>query len=853
VLAGDGAPMRGTSDTAPSIGEAGLLKVALDSMPYGFSIWDEDRRLVLFNWHYLEMYRFDPAILVRGTTLREVCAITVGLGNHPDISAEDLFAAYGKRLDATRAAAPEPVVTQKAIRGRVINTTHHWSEGLGWIVIHEDVTDATEQQWMADLREKSLATQNNRFNAALNSMSHGLSMYDGEWRLVTCNQRYLDIYGLSAEFARPGTPFQKIIDQRRDSGTVPVDVEGDFAEHVLQTSNPVGRKVQTYRLATGQVVQVTQSPVDGGGFVAIHQDITDDVARLEALQESREEVARQNARFDAAVNNMSQGLCMFDHDERLVICNDPYARIYNLPPELMEPGTTLSQILEYRFAHGMVPKLGREHYLQSRRRLHEEAVEAKDEIEMENGRVIAVQHHPMQDGGWVATHEDVTEQRRIEARVRHLARHDALTDLPNRVFLREEMEKLQARIERKENVAVLCLDLDHFKAVNDTLGHGIGDQVLVTVAQRLKECSRETDVVARLGGDEFAILVQSLEDPRGAAAMAARIVKSVAQPMDLDGHLVSIGTSVGIALAPGDGHDAETLLKNADLALYRAKSEGRGNYHFFEKGMDEALQHRRMLEQGLKVALARNEFRLMYQPLLNLADNRVCSFEALLRWDHPERGLISPADFIPVAEETGMISPIGEWVLKQACKVAATWPEHVRIAVNLSAAQFKSRALVNHVVTALEEAGLDARRLELEVTESLLLADTEVTLQTLHKLRELGVRISMDDFGTGYSSLSYLRSFPFDKIKIDRSFMDGLGPDDDSMAIIRAVIGLGQSLGMSTTAEGIETEDQLKAVRDQGCNEVQGFLFSPPLPASGVAALLGTIDQPMVPRRRRDA
>jgi predicted signal transduction protein with EAL and GGDEF domain len=323
--------------------------------------------------------------------------------------------------------------------------------------------------------------------------------------------------------------------------------------------------------------------------------------------------------------------------------------------------------------------------------------------------------------------------------------------------------------------------------------------------------------------------------------------------MDIDGHHVAIGTSIGIALAPSDGQDSDTLLKNADMALYRAKSEGRGAYHFFEKGMDEALQHRRLLEAGLKVALGRGEFRLMYQPLFDLASNSVCCLEALLRWDHPERGLIAPNEFIPIAEETGAINAIGAWVLEEACRTAAEWPAHVRIAVNLSPAQFKGRSLIDHVMSALSRAGLAPRRLELEVTESLLLAETEQTLQTLHRLRALGVRISLDDFGTGYSSLSYLRSFPFDKIKIDRSFMTGVGPREDSLAIIKAVIGLGQSLGMSTTAEGIETEEQLRAVRDQGCDEVQGFLFSPPLPASSVAALLQSSVDAARGNRRRSA
>ncbi len=844
--------MRGGRGRAPKSASDALLKAAVGSMPYGFSIWSEDLTLVLFNDNYLALYGFSRDEVRLGMSLREMCALTIRLGNHPDVSADELYEVYAQRLEDC-AASGEALKVQKAIRGRFIKTTHVRSPGLGWIVMHEDVTGETEQQWLAELREKTLAAQGRRFNAAVDNMSHGLSIFDADMRLVTCNRSYLEIYGLPDSLGRSGTPLRAIVEHRRGAGTLPAGID-DYVERATSSTGVTERYVETNRLLNERVIQITRSPVEGGGFVAIHQDITEDVARLEALKASREEAARQNMRFEAAVNNMSQGLCMFDRDERLVICNEPYARMYNLPPELMRPGTTLSEILEFRFAHGMVPKQGRDAYVHGRKRLVSAGLHAKDEIELEDGRVIAIQHHPMGDGGWVATHEDVTEQRRIEARVRHLARHDPLTDLPNRVFVREEAARLESHIRRGEKVAVLCLDLDHFKAVNDTLGHGIGDRVLVTVAERLREAARETDIVSRLGGDEFAILIHDLEHPQDAAAVADRIVRAVAQPMEIEGHHIATATSIGVAVAPSDGQDVDTLLKNADMALYRAKSEGRGTYHFFEKGMDEAVQRRRLLEQGLKVALARNEFRLVYQPLFDLEQNSVSGFEALLRWDHPERGLISPAEFVPVAEETGIINPIGEWVLREACDTAAGWPGGIHIAVNLSPVQFKSRNLVDVVSSALAEAALDPSRLELEITESLLLADTEQTLGTLHRLREIGVHISMDDFGTGYSSLSYLRSFPFDKIKIDRSFMAGIGSRQESLAIIKAVIDLGQSLGMSTTAEGIETEEQLAAVRDQGCREVQGFLFSPPLPASGVAELLRAREHSAVPvasRRRR--
>ena len=419
-----------------------------------------------------------------------------------------------------------------------------------------------------------------------------------------------------------------------------------------------------------------------------------------------------------------------------------------------------------------------------------------------------------------------------------MARHDALTQLPNRVQFLEEMAACEAGISRGEQIAVLCIDLDHFKGVNDSLGHSFGDKLLQQVSARLWGATREDDMLARLGGDEFALLLHEFERPSDAAVVAERIVKAMSMPFNIEGHQIVIGSSVGIAIAPQDGDTAEILMKNADLALYKAKNEGRSTYHFFESGMDAAIQKRRSIEAGLRLALPRNELRLLFQPLIGLKENRVTCLEALLRWDSPDRGTISPTEFIPVAEETGLIVSIGEWVLGEACRTAMTWPVDVRVAVNLSPVQFKNKQLYETVEAVLQETGLDPKRLELEITESLLLADNEPTLKTLHRLRALGVRISMDDFGTGYSSLSYLRSFPFDKIKIDRSFMRDLKSRGDSLAIVKAVIGLGHSLGMSTTAEGIETEEQLAAVREQGCNEVQGFLFSPPISASSVAELL---------------
>ncbi len=420
-----------------------------------------------------------------------------------------------------------------------------------------------------------------------------------------------------------------------------------------------------------------------------------------------------------------------------------------------------------------------------------------------------------------------------------MARHDALTDLPNRTLFRERLDQALRSVGRGERVAVLCLDLDRFKDVNDTLGHPIGDHLLKEVAGRLSECLREGDTVCRLGGDEFAIVqVGSELQLRDTSALANRVIEVVGAPYFIQGNHVIVGTSVGISVAPDDGSDPDQLPRNADMALYRAKGDGRGSYRFFETGMDAMAQARRILELDLRAALSHGEFEVHYQQILDVNTDRIKCFEALIRWKHPQRGMILPADFVPLAEETGLIVPIGDWVLRRACMDAARWPQDVRVAVNLSPAQFRNRNLAPSVLAALAASELAPNRLELEITETVLLHDNAATLATLHRLRGAGIRIAMDDFGTGSSSLSYLRSFPFDKIKIDRSFVHELASRGDSMAIVRAVTGLGRSLGVSTTAEGVETGEQLALLRAEGCNEAQGFLFGPAVTAAEVEKML---------------
>jgi diguanylate cyclase (GGDEF)-like protein len=457
--------------------------------------------------------------------------------------------------------------------------------------------------------------------------------------------------------------------------------------------------------------------------------------------------------------------------------------------------------------------------------------------------VIAICHQPLPDGGWVATHEDITERQQAEARLVYLARHDALTGLPNRVLFQERLEQALTLAGRGGHCAVLCLDLDRFKLVNDTLGHPVGDRLLQAAADRLQACVREMDTVARLGGDEFAIIQPAVERPEDAELLANRILVAFRSAFEIDEHTIQAGTSLGVAIAPGDGTSPEKLLKNADIALYLAKTEGRSKVRFFEPEMDASIQLRRMLELDLRLAIARNEFEVYYQPLVDVATRMIAGFEALLRWHHPVRGLVSPAEFIPLAEETGMIVAIGEWVLRTACVEAKNWPADISVAVNLSPIQFRQGNLVAVVKDALDASGLHPDRLELEITETVLLQNTVGTLAALHELRAIGVAVALDDFGTGYSSLSYLRSFPFDKIKIDQSFVRDLVEDKEALSIVRAITGLGQGLRMRTTAEGVETQEQLDILRREGCTEIQGYLFSRPMPADELPALIERLNQ----------
>jgi diguanylate cyclase (GGDEF)-like protein/PAS domain S-box-containing protein len=681
---------------------------------------------------------------------------------------------------------------------------------------------------IASMMEREVAarrTAQMRLADALEGSREGVVVVDCEGRIALANSQAVNFLGLSPNPLRPGAdvadlsaalalPWSDDVQLLRQDGRLPATGEA--------------------RLRDGRWLRVSQSATQDGGSVAVWSDISE-------LKDHEERLKATNVRLDAALDNMSQGLCLFDAANRLMVVNRRFCEIFDLQPERLRPGVSFREVLELSVAAGAYAGKTAAELIAEQAEFVSQHAGGVYHQELSRGRVVAIVHQPMPEGGWVATYEDVTERRRSEARIAYMARHDALTGLPNRILFGEKIEEALADLGAGGGLAVLCVNIDRFKQVNDTLGHHVGDELLRAVAQRLRYCAREAATVSRLGGDEFAVVQPKIDRPEAAALAAHQIIEVLSSPYDVAGHRITVGASIGISLAPGDGAASGALLKNADVALYRAKTDGRGTWRFFEAEMDARLQARRILELDLREALERDEFEVHYQPIYDLAKDRVGAFEALARWRHPTRGIVMPAEFIPLAEEIGLIIPLGELVLRRACAEAAKWPAHINVAVNVSAVQFKGAALIQTVRSALADADIAPHRLELEITESVLLADNVATLAILHTLRGLGVRIAMDDFGTGYSSLSYLRAFPFDKIKIDQSFVQDLTAAGGSGAIVRAIHTLADSLSMRTTAEGVESYEQLKWLRDEGCHEAQGYYLSRPVAADEIPALIAQL------------
>ena len=677
---------------------------------------------------------------------------------------------------------------------------------------------------------KDREIQNLRFDTVLRNMPLGVCMVDSQERLAVCNEQYYRMYGVSADAVKPGTLFPDIIQHRKAAGTFNGDPEVFCRDVGEKVNDGLPIKFST-QLDDGRIVSVLIQPMKDGGWISIHEDATEQtIAKRESEQTKKF--------LDTIIENVPVAIVVKDIDSRkFVLVNRAYETLIGTARERLI-GKTAFDVFSAKDAERI--------WESDSNAIRSNKQPIKNELPVEtpaNGsRIISTTRLVICDRAGESQYlitviEDVTEKKKAYEKIAYMAHHDPLTGLPNRAQFAERLDEALNKASHRPQLAVLFLDLDLFKDVNDTLGHLVGDELLKEVAERLQKCVQAKDIVARLGGDEFAI-VQNSVDQADISMLAECIRSALKAPYDLGGLRAIVDVSIGIARSPNDGTTTAELIKRADLALYRAKSDGRGTYRLFEPEMDVIMKTRRKLEADLRDALVNGEFELFYQPIVAMKSNNIAGLEGLLRWHHPIRGMISPAEFIPAAEETGFIIPLGEWVIRQACSDASKWPDDIKIAVNLSPAQFASQNLVQVIVSALGASGVAPSRLELEITEEILLTHNKENLAVLNQLRQLGVQIVMDDFGTGYSSLNYLRSLPFDKIKIDRSFVNDLSDGNDlSLEIVRSVASLAHVLNVPTTAEGVDTEEQLRIVRSAGCTQFQGYLFGPPAPASEIVKL----------------
>ena len=923
------------------------LDAALNNMSQGLCMFNADEEIVVFNRRFLEMYKLSPQVVKPGCKFRALIQHRKEVGLL-DAEPERYYRGIieGIRQNKTSTSLI------KTTTGRTVQAFNQPLPGGGWVTTHEDITERRHA-------EEQVREQKVQLDAALNSITQGLLMFGADGRLILCNRRYLELYGLKREAVQPGITLPELLELRKANGTFGRDPK---AYTGLMKAALAGGRPMTFtpELEDGRTISIEHHPLGDGRWVSTHEDITE---RRHADQQLRE----QKLQLDTALNNMSQGLNMFDASGRLVVCNERYLQMYRLSPDIAKPGCTVGELVNARVASGTFFSADPERYTQELLDAMQKRESTSTTMELTDGRIVAVISHPTPDGnGWVVTHEDITERRRTEmelhrsqalanivienvpstivlkdahtlryvlvnragedyfgiprkamigkiaeevfskdtadtiaehdeeimrtgepqfyderpqktpggatriaattripirdaqgqsqylltvvddrthrkraeAQIARLVHHDLLTSLPNRAAFTACLDAtIETAARDNQSFALLCLDFDRFKEVNDVYGHATGDEMLRQVSTSLQAAAGGA-FLARLGGDEFVVIATDGEQPGAAEAMADRLLAAVNQDIGVNGHSVRIGLSIGVAVFPVDGADATTLVGNADAALYRAKAERRGTFRFFEAGMDKRLRDQRALQQELRNAIERSELTLHYQPQARI-DGKIIGFEALVRWQHPQRGTITPGTFIPLAEESGLIVPMGEWIMREACRQAASWPKPLQIAVNLSPVQFRHGDLPGLVHSVLLETGLSPSRLELEITEGVLIDDFSRAVSILRRLKALGVRIAMDDFGTGYSSLSYLQAFPFDKIKIDQAFISNLEQNSQSATIIRAVIGLARGLELPVLAEGVETNEQLAFLIKESCDEIQGYLIGRPLPIEDYAALTG--------------
>jgi diguanylate cyclase (GGDEF)-like protein/PAS domain S-box-containing protein len=783
---------------------------AINNMSQGLCMFDAGARLVVCNERYRKLYNLSAVAAKPGCSLRDLLRARAEAGTFSG----DVERYIVDLLREMEQGKTTDYVMELA-NGRSIAVVNWPMIGGGWVATHEDITEAKG-------REAS-------FRLLFEHSPVPMWIYDTETlQFLAVNDAAVDHYG----YRRDQYESMTVCDICQ-----PEDWD-QFHEFLHKRRGPeAGQRIWRHWKADGAEIQVVaygQAMTYEGrpaSLVAVR-----DVTSLQRAEKQRE----QGKRFlHAIIENIPVSIVVRQpRDNRYVFINRAAEDLFGVPREDMV-GRTPHDVLTQRSADLVDADDQKLFKAPHQLFFHSHDLETRaNGVHKVASKRLAIFGDDGEPEYMLGLIENITDRARAEERIAHLAHHDTLTDLPNRALLRERLEAALAYVRHGDSLAVHYLDLDHFKSINDTLGHTVGDELLKAVAERLCGCVRDTDTVARLGGDEFAIVQTGLRDIKDAADLAQRILDLFKDPIEPGGHHVVTDVSIGIAVAPHDGVNADQLLKNADLALYGAKADGRGTYRFFESEMDVRMKRRHSLEIDLRRAIASGEFELHYQPQINARSNRICVCEALLRWRHRDRGFIAPSEFIPVAEETGLIVALGEWVLRQACADAAAWPADVKVAVNISPAQLMNQNLLPMVVNSLAASGMQPSRLEFEITEAVLLQNNEKTIAALYQLRQLGARIALDDFGTGYSSLSYLRRFPFDKIKIDRSFIEDVSGENGALAIVQAIMNLAVSLNMTTTAEGVETEEQLEIVRALGCTELQGYLFSTARPAHEIVALI---------------
>ena len=787
------------------------FNAALINIPVGLCVFDGDKNLVISNDKFARIYDIDPELITPGINVTKILEMRVERGAWAGDDPDE----YISGQISLSIAKDLTHVIHTLQNGRYVEVRSHPLPDGGWLATHEDITDRESSKLELEYRTGHL-------DAALGTMSQGLCLFDADHKVVISNDQYAEIYKLLPEQINPGTELKDIIEFRIEKGVwVGPTAEGYRAER-LSGPSPHGNTLKTYELNDGRFINIRSHIMQGGGWLTVHEDVTEQARTSEALE-------RQKQRLEAAISSMPHAFAMFDEDETILFSNAQYETMYNLETGTITPGMKLPEIINLRIENGC-------HICDEPAAYREEMANLKllrtgtpRTYQLNDGRSIQIRDHPIANIGWLSIHEDVSDRHEAEAKIRFLADFDTLTNLPNRAQINQILtEVIRDATINKIRMSLFYIDLDGFKEINDTLGHPVGDLVLQEFASRLTKLSHRSIVAGRLSGDEFVIIVRQFDDLEELIDLAKLICEAGSQPIHIDHDIIEISASVGISVGPPANNEVDLLVQYSDLALYQSKSDGGNRFCFFREEMFAESRDRQRMAADLRTAIVKNQLILHYQPQVELSSGKINGYEALVRWNHPELGMVSPYHFIGLAEETGQISEIGEWVLRTACAYANTWPHEEKLSVNLSPVQFKRQDVVAMVTKALEDAGFPPERLELEITESVLIHSTDAVLATLRTLAGMGISIALDDFGTGYSSLSYLSTFPFDKIKIDKSFIDDLGKNTEVTAIVGSIIGLGRGLNSIITAEGIETRQQHELLRASGCDQGQGYLFGRP-------------------------